>query len=187
MNYIFFYRNRGLLVAPPVLLSLINPFLTDKRLFYWVTGMIIFLSGWLIRVWAQQFLHYRLKMDMCLTISGPYLFVRNPIYIGNILLATGLVLTTGAYYMVILTILWYGVIYHFVVRYEEEVLRKRYGMDYIEYTLKVKRWQPGFKMRGVVFTGDFLLKSILVELNCILFIIPFVIRELLLQKCILSF
>ncbi len=75
--------------------------------------------------------------------SGPYRYVRNPMYLGGfgVLLGTGIFLAS-----VPITLLAFGflVLFHFVVLYiEEPDLEKRFGQSYREYRLHVHRWVPG--------------------------------------------
>ena len=77
-----------------------------------------------------------------LVVTGLYLYVRNPMYVGilSMLLGEGLILGSAA-------ILAYAValafVFHlFVVLYEEPHLRKVFGSEYEEYSRRVRRWVP---------------------------------------------
>ena len=77
-----------------------------------------------------------------LVITGLYRHVRNPQYIGVVLVALGEALLSGS---VILAgyAAFLGVGYHLFVRfYEEPTLTQLFGQDYISYTQAVPRWLP---------------------------------------------
>ena len=88
----FAYTWRGVLVAPPVMLATVCFWHEyENDVFVWPLGLVLFLGGWVLRVWAQQHVCYRLKTTKALTTSGPYTVVRNPIYLGNTLIVLGVV------------------------------------------------------------------------------------------------
>jgi len=79
-----------------------------------------------------------------LVISGPYRFVRNPMYVGM-----GIALLGEALVYPNLTLLMFGLIVTlwcvvslFVIGYEEPTLRSMFGADYEDYCRKVRRWIP---------------------------------------------
>ena len=75
------YHFRGLLVALPYvfqLLVFVDEYEVDSVV--WPVGLLVFSLGVSLRIWAQIHLHYRLKIRKILTATGPYAYVRNPIY-----------------------------------------------------------------------------------------------------------
>jgi protein-S-isoprenylcysteine O-methyltransferase Ste14 len=62
-----------------------------SNLVLWTIGFLIFLVGMFGRIWAQEHLHYRLKVPLTFTRTGPYAWIRNPIYVSNTLMFVGLV------------------------------------------------------------------------------------------------
>jgi len=178
----FFYLNRGLLASPPLLLAL---FLTyheaQNGLLVWTTGLLIFLLGLLGRIWAQQHLHYRLKMPMTLTRTGPYALLRNPIYVFNILTSVGLTVVSRVVWMVPITILWSAVVFAVVVREEEQRIAKVFGPPYLAYLNEVPRWIPRSFKAPLELVNEHLAPSIQAELYNLLYLIPFVIKEVLRQ------
>ena len=63
----------------------------------WPLGLLLFLRGWALRIWAQQHVCYRIKTNKALTTSGPYAVVRNPIYIGNTLIVLGVIVRPSSF------------------------------------------------------------------------------------------
>jgi len=79
-----------------------------------------------------------------LVISGPYRWVRNPMYLGMgvILLGEGITFPRLMNTMLIMTAsLWIAVTL-FIIGYEEPTLRAKFGDGYIDYCKHVRRWIP---------------------------------------------
>ena len=77
-----------------------------------------------------------------LVVSGLYRYVRNPMYIGVVTAVAGQALlfrsaAVGEY----AAVLWVGFT-AFIVLYEEQVLRNKYGAEYMKYCAHVGRWLP---------------------------------------------
>jgi len=83
-----------------------------------------------------------------LVISGPFAHVRNPLYVGNILLYFGLGIMSWALfpYLQIIAIIFFIVQYHFIVKEEESYLVKTFGDDYKKYCENVPRF--GWKIKA---------------------------------------
>jgi protein-S-isoprenylcysteine O-methyltransferase Ste14 len=80
-----------------------------------------------------------------LVISGLYRYVRNPIYVGVILILLGHFVWYGFVGMAEYAGLAFLLTHLFVTLYEEPNLRKRFGASYEEYLSKVPRWIPRLK------------------------------------------
>ena len=91
------YRLRGALIVPFYLFALLfnNGEINNPWVIY-PLGTVLFMLGLGLRIWAQMHLHYRLKVHKTLTLTGPYLYVRNPIYIGNTLILAGITVSRPA-------------------------------------------------------------------------------------------
>jgi protein-S-isoprenylcysteine O-methyltransferase Ste14 len=178
----FFYLHRGLLASPPLILAL---FITDGQSengrLVWTIGLLIFALGLFGRIWAQQHLHYRLKMPITLTRTGPYALLRNPIYVSNTLMSVGLTVVSRVLWMVPITILWCALIFSIVVREEERRISKVFGPPYRAYLTEVPRWAPRRSKMPLELINAHLARSILAEIYNLLYLIPFVIKELVRQ------
>jgi protein-S-isoprenylcysteine O-methyltransferase Ste14 len=74
--------------------------------------------------------------------GGPYRWVRNPMYLGALLVLMGFGLWHASFSMVVLAIPAAAVAHLFVVVYEEPTLRHRFGLPYVAYLALVNRWLP---------------------------------------------
>ncbi len=77
-----------------------------------------------------------------LVVTGPYRYVRNPIYVGVALIFMGHFLWFGYWALLIYTFLALIGAHAFVVLYEEPTLKKRFGASYENYLRSVPRWIP---------------------------------------------
>jgi protein-S-isoprenylcysteine O-methyltransferase Ste14 len=106
----------------------------------------LFLLGAAIRVWAAGCAgeHTRTRSDRVprLVTHGPYAIVRNPLYVANLMLVASALAAAGFRIMAVVATLVFGVVYQFVVRYEEENLRARFGDRYDAYRRRTPRWIP---------------------------------------------
>jgi hypothetical protein len=73
--------------------------------------------------------------------------VRNPLYLGNILLWAGFAVTARLIWAAPLIAALLLIEYHLIVRWEESLLEARYQGIYRDYAAAVPRWLPSF--RGV--------------------------------------
>jgi protein-S-isoprenylcysteine O-methyltransferase Ste14 len=80
-----------------------------------------------------------------LLITGLYRYVRNPIYLGALLVLVGHILWSGSF-LVIAYFLCYAIAFQILIlAFEEPVLREKFGAAYEEYLQQVPRWIPHWK------------------------------------------
>jgi protein-S-isoprenylcysteine O-methyltransferase Ste14 len=77
-----------------------------------------------------------------LVIRGPYLFVRNPMYIGADLALAGAALFYKSAPLLAYAAGFLLVCHLFVLAYEEPTLRRTFGAEYEAYRRRVSRWWP---------------------------------------------
>ena len=83
-----------------------------------------------------------------LVVSGPYRYVRNPIYVAVGIIYAGYFLWFGYWIIPLVAALALVGTHLFVVLYEEPTLRRKFGASYEAYLQRVPRWVPRFR-RGV--------------------------------------
>ncbi|MBX3171224.1 MAG: hypothetical protein KF760_27700 [Candidatus Eremiobacteraeota bacterium] len=91
-------------------------------------------AGWVPRRLAADAPERLIEQD------GPYVYTRNPRYLGNLLLGLGGCQIAGLKMCLLpYAILWAAI--HFpIIAYEEELLQQRYGLQYAEYCRRVPRF-----------------------------------------------
>jgi protein-S-isoprenylcysteine O-methyltransferase Ste14 len=86
---------------------------------------------------------YRLpEAERGLATSGPYAFMRNPVYIANMLMFAGLCVLCELPWAIPLVCAWAFIVYNIGIRFEEQRLRKRYGEAYTDFCERTPRWIP---------------------------------------------
>ena len=102
------------------------------------------LAAWCVAVFAGIGLGTPAPFDppRVFVASGPYRYVRNPMYIGAVscLLGGGLVVRSVS--ILLLALLFWGGAHVLVQIYEEPVLERQFGDVYVKYRQRVKRWLP---------------------------------------------
>jgi protein-S-isoprenylcysteine O-methyltransferase Ste14 len=81
-----------------------------------------------------------------LVVRGLYRNVRNPMYLGILLILGGEALSFSSRALLGYTALVCLVFAVFVVAYEEPALRRKFGQDYERYCDRVPRWIPQFRV-----------------------------------------
>jgi len=100
-------------------------------------GIPFIIAGELIRLWANC---YAIKSEK-LTTSGPYAFMRHPLYLGTILLAIGFILFLKIYYAGIVLLAAMAVVYYKTIKKEEGMLEAKFK-EYADYKKKVPAILP---------------------------------------------
>jgi protein-S-isoprenylcysteine O-methyltransferase Ste14 len=111
----------------------------------WVGGGL-FALGVALAVWAivtirkagTQFDVY--KPTTAIVEDGPYLFTRNPIYLGMFLGQIGVAIGFDNLWVLAMLVPFYFVIRHGVVAREESYLERKFGTIYRNYKSRVRRW-----------------------------------------------
>ena len=175
------YETRGLLMVPPmVFMALCTWNETEHEALVFGLGGIVFGAGVCLRIWSQMHIHHRLRVHKILTTSGPYAYIRNPLYVANMLMLTGAVFMSELFWFVPFMLFYSAIVYSFVVRYEEAKLIKQYGALYADYFNRVPRWFPRpihLQKASFINMRKFIGPSILAEIHNFLLVIPFLIKE----------
>jgi protein-S-isoprenylcysteine O-methyltransferase Ste14 len=72
--------------------------------------------------------------------TGPYRYVRNPMYVGAALVIAGGGLVVSSVSVVALTVAFLAIMHLFVVLHEEPALERSFGDSYEQYRSSVHRW-----------------------------------------------
>lgn len=150
----FCFRYRGTLF--PVVLALLcavfwpDYLFGDEALDRWVDlgALILVLLGQSVRA-ATIGLEYIIRGGRDkrpyaegLVTTGIFAHVRNPLYVGNLLLVVGLLALTGRVETFALGLAFILVCYVAMVASEEDFLRAKFGAEFETYCARVPRWIP---------------------------------------------
>ena len=96
----------------------------------WMAGLAVAIAGELIRVWAAG----HLEKSREVTQSGPYRWMRHPLYVGSSVLALGIVIAARSPVVAVAAALYMAATITAAVRTEEAYLRRTFGDAYDRYS-----------------------------------------------------
>lgn len=117
-----------------------------------LVGAVIAVPGELIRIWAAGHLNRWREV----TRSGPYRFVRHPLYVGSSIMSVGLAVAAATWPVAILVGVYMAVTLTAAVRFEARELRQQFGADYAAY--QQGRAQPvdrGFSLELAIANREY--------------------------------
>jgi protein-S-isoprenylcysteine O-methyltransferase Ste14 len=106
-------------------------------------GVPVSILGLFLRGWAAG----HLAKDTRLATSGPYAYIRNPLYLGTLLAALGIVIASRSFWLAIIFVVAFGLIYLPAVELEEQHLLEIFP-DYQAYAARTPRFWPGARWPG---------------------------------------
>lgn len=142
------FRKRTSIPLPIVFALLVIPPRTADAGLTWLVyaGLGVVLLGEALRFWGVHHIgsvsRTRSERLGPLIDSGPFAHVRNPLYIGNVLLWIGFALSARLPWLAPVVFLLLALEYHAIVRWEEQLLTSRMGTPYVDYLTRVPRWWP---------------------------------------------
>ena len=140
------FKNRGYTPIPLVLLLIYY-----ARPSFWgiVFSLIFIFLGETIRIYANRYAGGATRTTKvgaaALCTAGPFAYVRNPLYLGNMLIYTGVVFFAGApsiLAMLLLTWAFFIIQYSLIIALEEETLTEKFGDEYRIFCKYVPRLVP---------------------------------------------
>ncbi len=84
-----------------------------------------------------------------LNTRGPYAVVRNPLYLGNLGIVSGLLCMTGSVAAAAVGLGFFFFEYFFIIRAEETFLREKFGEAFEAWASRVSRWVPSFPAQAL--------------------------------------
>ena len=131
----FFVRWRVRLGYP---LAIVVVFLSRPTPRSILLGALVGAAGLGMRAYAAGYLH---KQEV-LTVTGPYAYTRNPLYLGSAILALGAGIATRSWISALLLIAYFALFYSIVMQREGNELHVRYGASFEEYARIVPLFIP---------------------------------------------
>ena len=148
LHPLFFYTGKifGYITWILFILSIFNIFIISNQPneFLKITSYALFAIGLIIVCISLINLGRSTRLGLplentTLKINGLYRFSRNPMYLGFDLLTLASIVFTADIIIAMIGI-YSIIIYHFIIIGEEKFLEKRFGIDYISYKKKVRRY-----------------------------------------------
>lgn len=101
-------------------------------------GVAVALAGESLQLWAAA----HLRKNIQVVKSGPYGWLRNPMYVGRFFVGLGLTLLTWRWFIVLPYIAFFWLYAQARVLGEERHLAALFGEEYQAYCARVRRWLP---------------------------------------------
>lgn len=106
-------------------------------------GIPISIFGLLLRAWATG----HLEKDQRLATTGPYAYMRNPLYAGTLIVALGIVVASRSVGLALLFAISFLLVYLPSIELEEQHLRDIFP-EYVAYAARAHRFLPLAKWQG---------------------------------------
>ena len=133
----FFFKSRSYTPIPILIMML---YFARPNSPYFLLGIVLIVIGEIIRLRSVSFAGGETRtMNVgasSICKSGPYSIVRNPLYIGNVMIYVGFAFVAGSVYVVtisLITLIYFLIQYSLIISLEEEALEQKFGDEYISY------------------------------------------------------
>lgn len=92
------------------------------------------------KLFEQKKTTFYLDLSSELVMEGDFKYSRNPMYLGSLILITGLAFIVGNTIGMTSPALFFFTINYLVIPPEEKLMEKTFGDDYLNYKNKVRKW-----------------------------------------------
>lgn len=175
-----FFRLRSLTPIPFILILI---FFSQPAFLPILLGSLLIVLGEWMRVWAVGYAGGSTRTRTLgaardLVTTGPYAHVRNPLYLGNLILCLGVCVVANVYWMIAVLLIGFLIQYAPIIRSEETYLLDVCGERYRAYCAAVPRLIPHSRPYTEPSDHDFSLrraleseKRTLTAIACVLILI----------------
>ena len=111
---------------------------------FWLIGSLIILQSFWDFTFRGRGTPLPTDPPKELVVTGFFGYVRNPIYVGVMLIFLAHFLWFGYWALLLYTLLSFIGVHFFIILYEEPMLKRKFGAAYEEYIRRVPRWIPRF-------------------------------------------
>lgn len=127
----------------PIYLSLILLLILARPTLSWFApGLLFVLIGEALRIWAAG----HLKKTKEVTTTGPYAYVKNPLYLGTLLILVGFCLMARNVYLLAIGLAIFFVYYApFKKKREGQRLHEHFGQAWADYDRAVPDYLPSLR------------------------------------------
>ena len=158
-----FFRLRSLTPIPFILILI---FFSQPTPLPIVLGSLLIVLGEWLRIWAVGYAGGSTRTRTLgaardLVTTGPYAHVRNPLYLGNLILSVGVCVVANVYWMIAVLTIGFLIQYTPIIRSEETYLLDACGNRYRTYCAAVPRLMPHLRPYAEPSSHDFSLRRAL--------------------------
>ena len=133
-----------------VLTILGRPGVGDAGRTMFLLGTAFVVLGILVRLWASG----HVKKDQMLTTTGPYGYVRHPLYVGNHLITLGFCIASGLWWSFIAWAVIALIFYPGTIAHEDQVLQRLFGQAWERWHAVTKALIPRLTPYQPGMTGE---------------------------------
>jgi len=133
-----------------VLTILGRPGVGDAGRTMFLLGTAFVVLGILVRLWASG----HVKKDQTLTTTGPYGYVRHPLYVGNHLITLGFCIASGLWWSFIAWAVIALIFYPGTIAHEDEVLQRLFGQAWERWRAVTRALIPRLTPYQPGMTGE---------------------------------
>jgi protein-S-isoprenylcysteine O-methyltransferase Ste14 len=105
-----------------------------------IVAALVLLAAAAQRFWAAGTPVPARKPTTAIVRTGPYRFSRNPIYLAFSLLQLGIAVWLNSWWLVATLAAAVALVHYIVIQREEQYLEARFGAEYRDYKVAVRRW-----------------------------------------------
>jgi protein-S-isoprenylcysteine O-methyltransferase Ste14 len=112
-----------------------------------LVGLAVVAAGEFARLWGVAIAGSETRTTgpvggTFLITKGPFAYVRNPLYVGNMLMYSGVGIMANLPWLALIALAYFMFQYSLIVSLEEEYLRRTYGKAFDAYCRAVPRFVP---------------------------------------------
>ena len=142
----WFFRYRGLLIFVMIIFLVFWPWWRfPLEIYSIISGLILTVLGFLLRLWCIRQIGGAARKTSApkaeaIITWGPYGWIRNPIYMANMICFAGCTVLFGLLWALPVLLGIMALQYVATVRYEESFLRDKFGEEFERYSKETPRW-----------------------------------------------
>jgi protein-S-isoprenylcysteine O-methyltransferase Ste14 len=106
-----------------------------------VIGFFFMMLGMFFRAWSAGYI----DKDRELATDGPYSLTRNPLYFGNLLIGSGIVIASHDWTAALIGAAYYVFFFTFLIVVERRRMKTRFGARYEEWARQANLFFPKIK------------------------------------------
>jgi protein-S-isoprenylcysteine O-methyltransferase Ste14 len=132
------------IVLIPILFSIFPGMNLIQFPFNWLGLVLILFGGYLnihsLMLFNKYNTSFKYGKSTFVINEGPFLYSRNPMYLGMFLTLIGLSICFGNILSLMIPLLFYIIMQVMFIPYEEKKMEKELGTDYLNYKKRVRKW-----------------------------------------------
>ena len=171
-NFLFKYRGQlpvilFILAVPAIYVSPYGDMNAETLKIVKILSIALSVGGFLFRAYAigttpkgTSGRNTKEQVATVLNSTGIYSIVRHPLYLGNYFMWIGIVVFTANFSFFVIASLLFWLYYERIMFAEERYLEKKFGQEYLDWSLKAPAFIPAFS-KFIPSSTTFSLKTVL--------------------------